>query len=199
MFQNCFSTLIVIMLITNLSGIFGCFGSDDSDNEPTPFPQSMLDKELTAAINKNVSDIYNQNLAGKSTGNKDETFSCPLGGEALLTGNVGYDKTHGITTVDLTYAMTDCMSANTHTSGTNNINVSITLNGSLKWTGSFGNDYTNTSSQAQGLQISGTATHTRYEAATIDQTCDFSASTSYSGSSGSVTAILCGRDASWSW
>jgi hypothetical protein len=76
-----------------------------------------------------VNDLYNQNLAGRPVGSQSLTAQCPLGGTAAITGTTGFDSTHNITTVNLTYMMASC---DVSASG-----VQLTFTGTVTEVGSF--------------------------------------------------------------
>ena len=184
-------------------GVIGCgsSGSSSSDSGPATYSQTTLDSDVVWAVNGGMEQIYNDNLAGHIVGSQNLSASCPLGGNVNITGTTGYTDNTGITTVSLTYDMTGCKITKTSSSGTT---VSLTVTGSLVYTGSF-NSSTNFKSenfQSQSLTMTGIAQRSNYNDATVNNAnCTYSGSTSASsGSSGSVSGSVCGNPTvSWTY
>jgi len=182
------SLFCAAMISTGIAGC-GSSSSSSSDSGPVNFSQTTLDSDLVWAVNGGMGQIYNDNLAGHTVGNQNLTASCPLGGTVNITGTTGTTSNTGITTVNLTYDMTGCKITRASSSGTS---VSLTLTGTMTYTGSF-NSATNFKSenfQSQSLTMSGTAHRTGYSDATVDN-----ANCSYSGASTSstVSGSICGN------
>ena len=57
---------------------------------------------ITRSIVSCISDIHNQNLAGRPTGAQNMTVGGPLGGEVIIEGSTGVAD-NGISTMDLNY------------------------------------------------------------------------------------------------
>lgn len=191
------SLFCAVMISTGIAGC-GSSGSSSSDSAPsTPsnFSQTLLDSDLVWAVNGGMNQIYNDNLAGHLVGNQNLTASCPLGGTVHITGTTGTTSNTGITTVDLTYDMTECKVTRTSSSGAS---VSLTLTGSMAYTGSF-NSATNFKSenfQSQSLTMAGTAHRTGYNDATVNNAnCSYSGATTSSGTGGTISGSICGSTA----
>jgi hypothetical protein len=218
-----FGGLAGVVLVGALAGLTpGCFGSDggnaavcgdgtctpgqeDAAGCPEdclkPYPQDMLDIDTLWAVGWIASDVYNQNLAGKPGGAQDVTASCPLGGTVHVTGTVTNSASTGITSVDLTYDMTDCQDAQTCTDGACSVVLSAT--GVLAETGSWNSatGFMSKNHQAASLKLVGTATRPDYQEAAIDETCELSESITRADNAngGSTAGRVCGRTVSWTW
>ncbi|MCK9220511.1 MAG: hypothetical protein M0P47_10740 [Bacteroidales bacterium] len=131
-----------------------------SDSESVTISDENFYKELGITLINCYSDIYNQNLAGKPTGNQNITTNGPMGGTVVITGSDSYDNTHGITTTDLVFAMTAVKYTYTYTDSNDKTWVTeVTLTGSTTHTGSFSSSYTSINHQSSNLYIKGSVTY----------------------------------------
>ncbi|MGB9599862.1 MAG: hypothetical protein ACP5QK_13085 [Myxococcota bacterium] len=170
-----------LLLIVFVIGI-GC--SDITGSDST-LNQEMIDRYTGYAIIDAVSQLYNINFAGRPVGSHNITTTCPQGGDVTITGNVGYAQNNDITTVDLTFNMTNCKSSK-HTE--NGVDTIFTLTGIITFKGSFNSstNYNATTHQSDSLKITGTIKVPNYKIAEVDESCNFSASITNSTVSGSV-------------
>ena len=133
----------------------------DATTEPVAVSDQIYYEQIGNALVKCYTDIYNQNLAGKSTGTQNITTTGPLGGAVIITGTTSYDNTHGITTTNLTFAMTNVQYAYTASSASGNTTATtqITITGTTTYYGSFSETYTSLNHQSQNLHIVGSVTY----------------------------------------
>lgn len=174
----------IILIVTLACG--------DYSKNTNKLSQKDIDKYTGYAIVDAIAQIYNINLAGKPTGGVNLEANCPMGGGVKITGNVGFSQNNGITTVDLTFVMTDCKS-NKHTE--NNIDTSFTFTGTIVWKGSFDSsrEYNATNYQAEQLKMQGTIDLTNYEKTVVDQTCKIYVTVTNT----TVSGTICNREFSY--
>ena len=165
--KNLFAVVIIGVLSLFINGC-------KTEEEPDPVVNTISDEnfygQLGSALVSCYNDIYNQNLAGKPTGVQNITTEGPMGGVVIITGSDAYDNTHGITTTDLVFTMTNVEYSKTVTSSTGKtVLTQIKLNGNTTHSGSFSDSYTSVNHQSSDLHIVAKVT---YDGATrsIDQT-----------------------------
>jgi beta-xylosidase len=152
--------------------------SCQKDADPDPEPQTISDEnfygQIGGALVRCYNDIYNQNLAGKPTGAQNITANGPMGGTVVITGSDSFDDTHGITSTNLIFTMTNVnyTLTTTTTSGKSCI-THVTLTGATTHTGSFSDSYTSVNHQSENIHIVGSVT---FDGTTrnIDQTGEVS-------------------------
>jgi hypothetical protein len=135
-----------------------CVVSCEKENETTEISDENFYKEIGIALVDCYTDIYNQNLAGKSTGDKNLSANGPMGGTVNIKGNTSYDNTHGITMTDLVFTMDKVKYTYTNGSGDNTWITEIKLTGATTYSGSFSSTYTSVNHQSENLYISGIVT-----------------------------------------
>jgi hypothetical protein len=79
-------------------------GSDDGG----PCDQTCMDTHTGVALVQLVDQIYNGNVNGKPVGTQSGTATCPMGGNAVISGSTSLDMATMITSVNLTYVMSGC-------------------------------------------------------------------------------------------
>jgi len=164
--------------------VSGCKKDDEEEDTPPPtMSDDSFYKDIAVGLINCYVDIYNQNLAGTTTGNVNITVNGPMGGTVTITGTSGYDNTHGITTLDLLYTMTNIKYVNAY--------VNLTLTGGSTYTGSFSDDYTSVNHQSDNLYIKGTVTRN-----TITRAIDMTGEVSINRTTG-TTAIIFGHTVIW--
>jgi hypothetical protein len=128
-----------------------------------------------------INNLYNQNLAGHTVGSQNLSAMCPLGGTAMITGTTGFDSTHNITTVNLTYVMNSCrMSAQ---------NADLTYTGTVTEVGSFDSMMLQSLNEAStSLTVTGTVDN----AAVNDSSCMTHVNVD-NNASPEVSGTVCGR------
>jgi hypothetical protein len=135
-------------------------------------------------------DIYNQNIAGTPTGSVDITASGPFGGTVHITGTTSYDSGNGIETVHLLYDMSNCQISST--SSSSNLNVDLTLNGTISEDGTWSSSYVSLSYDSPALQMDGSSQRGSKQRE-VNNTTSFKANRTSSGTS----AELFGFKVSW--
>ena len=162
-------------------------------NPPSTLSQSQIDGDTGWALLSGVVDVYNQNVAGRNSGAQDVTASCPVGGTVRITGTVALDSASSVTTVNLSYAMTNCKMSSA--SSTASVRVALTLSGTLVETGSWHLPmYKSANYQSAGLVLSGTDDWTGYVEGKMSETCDIALSHDISGSGNALGGTICGRN-----
>ncbi|MDD2622068.1 MAG: hypothetical protein WC142_01770 [Bacteroidales bacterium] len=167
-----FSVCIFLLMLTS------CDKKEDVDDKTTY-------TNITRSIVSCISDIHNQNLAGRPTGAQNMTVGGPLGGEVIIEGSTGVAD-NGISTMDLNYTL----------SGVNYIFVSqyyttnITLNGVINEKGSFNSEtqYVSINYSSSNLQISGSIYYSKNDkvSRTINESGSVSINRSWSTTNGYV-------------
>lgn len=167
--------------------------TEKKEDDPITVSDEIFYQQVGYTIIKCYTDIYNQNLAGKPTGSQNITSSGPMGGTVTITGTNSYDSTHGITTTDLTFALTNVVQnySSTSNSGKTTCTTQVTLSGVATYKGSFSGTYTSLNHQSQNLHVVGSVTYDGV-VRTIDQTGQVTINRS---STSSVN--LFGNNASW--
>ena len=162
-------------------------------NPPSTLSQAQIDGDTSWALLSGVVDVYNQNVAGRNSGAQDVTASCPVGGTVRVTGTVGVDSASSVTTVNLSYAMTNCRMSSA--SATASVRVTLAINGTIVETGSWHlPTYKSANYQSTGLVLSGTDDWTGYVEGKMSETCDIAFSHDISGSGNTVDGTICGRN-----
>ncbi|MFI5200830.1 MAG: hypothetical protein ACHQNE_00400 [Candidatus Kapaibacterium sp.] len=162
---------------------------------PDTLSQATVDADIVWAIDNGINDIYNQNLAGVPVGNQNITTNGPLGGTVHITGSDSHASNSTITTVDLTFDMTNCKI--TENGGAV---ASLSLTGSVTEKGSFdGQGYESVNFQSQSLRIVGTDYRSGYNEAAVNRTSSYSATNTANNGHGSTTGIIDGRQVSWTY
>jgi hypothetical protein len=187
-FQNHF----LFLLIT--TGILLSLGSCSKDEtNDVGVSDKIFYEQVAYTIIKCYTDIYNQNLAGKPTGNQYITTTAPLGGNVIISGSNSYDSTHAITTTDITFALSNVIGSATTSSddGKTTCTTQIMITGTTTYKGSFSSTYTSISHQSQNLHVVGTVTYAG-STRNIDMTGVVNINRTTS-----VTASLFGNNVSW--
>jgi len=154
------------------------------------YEDELFYKDVAWGIMTGLTDIYNQNIAGTPTGDKDIIADGPFGGTVHITGTTSYDQQNDIQTVHLQYDMTDCRISST--SSSSDLNVDLTLNGVISEDGSWSSSYTSLSYNSDALNVNGTSTRGSKERE-VNGTTIFKANRTSSG----ISAELFGYKVSW--
>lgn len=181
-----FLILGMLCMLTN-----SCKVEDGAD--PVTVSDEIFYQQLGYTIIKCYTDIHNQNLAGKPTGTQNITSNGPMGGTVTITGSNSYDSTHGITTTDLIFALTNVVEnySSTSASGNTTCTTQVTITGAATYKGSFSATYTSLNHQSQNLHVVGSVTYAGV-VRTIDKTGQVSINRS------STTSVnLFGNNVSW--
>jgi len=130
--------------------------SKDESATPATISDENFYKMVGNALINCYVDIYNQNLAGATTGEQNITSAGPLGGSVTITGTTSYDNTHGITGTDLVFTMTGVKYTYSFIDNNgNNWTTQVTLSGATTYSGTFSNNYTSVNNQSDNLLING--------------------------------------------
>jgi hypothetical protein len=175
------------VIIAAAAAIVACSSTSTSGGTSSPpdggssCDPACVDANTSVAVINLINGLYNQSIAGRSTGSQNVTGPCPLGGTAVITGTTNVDTTHDITSLDLHYALTSCQ--------VNASGAQLTLQGTLDEVGTFG------PSTMQAMNYAGTGvtmTGRVSGAAVNDAAC--SVHIEYNTSSTpQVTGSICGR------
>jgi hypothetical protein len=147
---------------------------------------------LAYAIVSLEAETFNQNFAGKPTGNIDEDIEGTYGGSIKVTGNSSKAADVNITIVDLTYTLVDVKQIVTSSNG--KLVCNATMNGTLKVKGSFNESYKSVSFTSPDMSISGTMTYGSAERE-INEQGSVSISASYN--KGQTRGEVFGQTVSW--
>ena len=182
------SILLSMMLI--IASLFTACADDD--NSIDFISNKTFYDFLSYAIVVLESDTYNQNFAGKPTGNVDADVEGPYGGSIKVTGSTDRASDVDITTVDLTYTLVNVKQIVTSSDG--KLVCNATLNGTLKVKGSFNESYRSMSFNSPDMSIKGTMTYGSAERE-IDEQGDVSISASHH--KGQTRGEVFGQTFSW--
>ena len=167
------NTILLSMTLIIASLFTACA---DDDNSADFISDKNFYSFLSYAVVVLEADTYNQNFAGKPTGNIDADVEGPYGGSIKVTGSTNRASDVDITTVDLTYTLVDVKQIVTSTDG--KLVCNATLNGTLKVKGSFNESYKSMSFNSTDMSISGTMTYGSADRE-IDEQGDVSISASH--------------------
>lgn len=151
--SNSILNRILILLGIILITTYGCTKDIDNGNNAPTIGDETFYKNLAYAISLCYADIYNQNLAGHSTGTYNKTVNGPMGGTVRITGNIS--ATSSATTFDLVFSMSD-VNYFVKKSG---YSTNITLSGITTHTGTTIDNKTNVNHQADSLHVKGAVMH----------------------------------------
>ncbi len=170
--------------------------SNSCKKDDTSTPASISDNNFYMLLGTSLincyTDIYNQNLAGVVTGSHTINTDGPMGGTVLITGNTTYDNTHGITTTDLMFSMTNVNYIYSYTDGNSKTwSVHVTLTGPTTYLGSFSNTYTSVNHQSGNLYIKGSVSYDG-----VTRTIDSMGTVSINRSS-VIAVTIFGHSVSW--
>lgn len=165
-------------LALSLFCVLACGGCTQSEESPgtVACDQACVDQNVSYTLINVIVDLYNQNLAGRPVGVQDLSGLCALGGTAHITGTTGVDSGNGITTVNLSYALSGCHAQ---------AGGDLVFEGTVSEVGSFdGQDYVSENLSSGSLAMSGTVQGTA-----IDETCEVHVNRNANAVSGNI----CGR------
>ncbi len=182
-------TLVLILSVTPI----GCF--EDTGSYPGTISDETFYEQIAAGIIFCIAEMYNQNLAGKPTGEQNISTSGPLGGSVTITGTTGLDQTHDITTIDLSYDMAAVRCIQTDEQGGDEWVTNLTLTGTVTDKGSFSDTFHSTSIQSNLLRILVSSSRNGEVLRTLDETGPIS----INYQTNSVSANIFGHTVAWSW
>lgn len=101
--------MLALPLVTML--LSSCGGGGDTPSEPAApvCDEACQDGAAARAMRQTIKLVYNLTLQGKPVGAHDETVDCPLGGKARVFGTATSNAEQGVTDVELTYVLDDCV------------------------------------------------------------------------------------------
>lgn len=115
---------------------------------------------ISRSIVNCISDIYNQNIAGKPSGSQNMTVSGPLGGNVTITGSntVDDNKTNSL---DFLYTLESVK----YIYVSQYYTTTLTLTGAISETGSFNNNenYLSINYKSENLKVVGLIHYTKNE------------------------------------
>ena len=151
--------LVFALLIIGVFSILTSSCTKDEE-EPATISDQNFYIGIGAALMNCYTDIYNQNLAGMPTGAQYITTNGPMGGTVVITGTDSYDNTHGITTTDLLFSMSEVKYIYTYAgSDDKSWRSEVILTGTATHSGSFSSTYTSLNHQSDNLHIVGSVTY----------------------------------------
>ncbi len=179
-----------IVLVLFIPVLFCLSCESDTDNTGKSLNQEDLDNYVAFAYSRAFWFIWNQNIAGTSTGAKDFTASGSVGGSVHVTGSAGVDG-NGINTFDLSFAMTDYANSTEDTS--------VAFTGTVNCKGSFkneggGDDYTTIAHTSEHISYSG-----RVDTDDTDTKVEDSGYLGISETANDLSGTICGRDFGYSF
>jgi hypothetical protein len=180
----------ILMLPIIVLGILAVLNSSckKDDENPDSINDDMFFKQLGYSLVMCYTDIYNQNLAGHTTGAQNLSVNGPMGGTVTITGTTGHSSSNNITTTDLLFMMTSV----NYTSSSNGYLTEITLSGPATYTGSFSGSYVSLNHQSENLFMVGTVT---YEG--TSRNIQMTGEVSINRLSSSVAANIFGNTVAW--
>ena len=178
---------IILTLAIMLASTTGC--KDDSSAKDELQLDVQYYEYLAAAILNFQNDQWNQNYAGRTTGRKNDEFDGAYGGKIKVTGQI--EAPNDFTAVDLEYTLTDVKyiwySENT------SVVVTIVMNGTFKYKGTFNESYNNTVLTSSELSMSGTM---KRNSSVKD--IEESGEIALTAKEKSVSGVIFGKTVSWS-
>ena len=184
------STILLSVILTIALWFTACSTPTVSRDDSEDIPDSTLYKLIAYTLIVFESDAYNQNFAGKPTGDVDIRFEGTYGGSVKVTGSNSRATDVDITTATLVYTLDNVKQISSANDG--KLISNITFNGAIKVKGSFNESYTSKSFSSSNLTASGTITYG-------SSTREFSdsGSVNISISEGKVTAEVFGHTVAW--
>ncbi len=157
-----------------------------SGNAAARCGQACQDDEVAFAVDNAGWLLYNQDVAGQPSGNITRSVACPLSGQVDITGSVSTSN-NGITTAELTFAMTGC--------GVAAADYTLTYTGTLTMNGTFtANVQNDITFKSSNLTIGGQLKV--LDDPSIDETCDVSVTDTWDynpADSAGLNGAVCGR------
>ncbi|HOS16113.1 MAG TPA: hypothetical protein PKX15_03720 [Bacteroidales bacterium] len=139
-----------------------------------------------------ISDIYNQNIAGKPSGNQNMTVSGPLGGNVTITGSntVDDNKTNSL---DFLYSLESVK----YVFVSQYYTTTLTLTGTINETGSFNNNdkYLSINYKSDNLKVVGSIYYTKNEK--INRDINFSGNININRNYYQTNSIIFGETVSY--
>ena len=147
---------------------------------------------ISRSITSCITDIYNQNLAGKPSGTQNITTEGPLGGTVIITGSNSVTD-DGLNSLDFSYELQNVK----YIYVSQYYTTEITINGTITEKGSFNNDdkVKSLSYKSSNIQIVGSIYYTENEK--IKREINLSGTISINHGWSSTDAIICGNSISY--
>ena len=155
--KNSKNSILLSVILAIALWFTACSTPTVSRDDSQDIPDSTLYKLIAYTLIVFESDAYNQNFAGKPTGDVDIRFEGTYGGSVKVTGSNSRATDVDITTATLVYTLDSVKQISTANDG--NLISNITFNGVLKVKGSFNETYTSKSFSSSNLTASGTITY----------------------------------------
>ncbi len=186
---------LLVALVALLSSTSGCFSNTDSagyggasgsgnDYTPPTCGQACQDFVVSYGANDTIWFLWNQLIAGRSSGVIDTMGTCPLGGTVHITGMTGVSNVT-LNTADLVFEFVDCANSDTL--------YDFTYSGEISMIGSFDSDtdFAAMSFASSSLQAAGTVDYLDDPA--IADTCATNFAQEGTGDAWRLAGRRCGR------
>jgi hypothetical protein len=170
----------------------GCGGN--KSNAVSSCAQSCQDDVALTAVREMMKLAYNAELQGQPVGAQDQMTPCPLGGSVHVFGQADSNAVQGATEVMLTYDFNACRWLQSDVTAQENYDM--TLTGSVAEQGTLAVQPTSATSltiASPALSLSGTV----YDPPVSYDETDCALQGGQNGDI--VSAVLCGRDAGFSF
>ena len=188
-YNTCFTALLLLMGL-----IFFATGCDEKKEPEITY--EINDKNfyimISNAVGLSFTDIYNQNVAGKPTGNIEMTVDGPMGGKVTITGTTALAD-NGINMVDLVLNMNSVRYTYSLKDANNDQWLSeVTMTGIITYKGSWGTGFRSVNHQSDNMHIVGSV---KYKDKT--RTMNDSGKVSISSSTNVTAVDIFGHTSSW--
>jgi hypothetical protein len=165
------------------SGGSGSGGSGGGNTLPS-CGQACQDYLVSYGLNDTMWFLWNQLVAGRPSGTKDESGACPLGGSVHITGTTSVSD-NGIDVVDVAFALTSCENAD---------NVySLSYTGTVTMQGTFDSNSDVLAITFSSSSLVATGTLHYYDDPIIDDACPVNFAQSGAGDDWTLVGKVCGR------
>ncbi len=167
--MSTFLRFVTIALISAL--FFQCSDLfDDSKGSGSDADETYFYQQIAAGFVSCIASMYNQNLAGKPTGNQNITADGPLGGTVTITGTTSVDNTHNITTVDLVYDTDAVRCTSVFGDPGSQWTISLEMSGTVTHKGSFSYTYADETFNGETLHLKVSSAYNGKTSRTLDET-----------------------------
>ena len=193
-----------IVHVVVLSLLFlGAIGCEQGSSSTRSYSTEAVYNDAVWAISTTISNLYNQNIAGTRTGNKNITVAGQGGGTVTIAGVTSFSQSTGISSVTLTYSFNGysaVVSSGELAVGINSMTGVITEQGSWRTATILQNGYKNATYVSPSLAVSASLTRSGLSGA-VDAlgaygvTVAFTSTTSES--SGTTSGTFAGQQISW--
>jgi hypothetical protein len=142
--QVCCFIFILLVLITN----YGCLKDRKLTDE-------KFYTKIAYTLQLCLDDIFNQNIAGHSSGSWNSTVTGPMGGTIIITGTDSYAPSVDVTTCDLFFNLQNVPYTHSASTTSEEWTSNLTFNGSISYKGTYSSSTINLSHLASSFNITG--------------------------------------------